>query len=267
MLGLAVNLGCTFGFDLSDHAPWATRSNALFWMSQLECESLSCASSMFRTTLTALLPLFSFFTRLYPREQPQSFKCEPTRLQFELRHQHAVSPDAHVVFADIPRVPTSTLTEGNGTTHTITTKNLSIFRPPSFRAHEAARIRSIRHAQSIDLPWYEYEIVGPNVEDREALLGLAKMSNNAYVALDDVAWYELGDEWDPVRRSSWVTGDWTTNWVVFMLSVIRLVGNPTRTEFAVTSLRRPTTRPSCSPSRVPRRRYSEVAVRRAKRTG
>ncbi|KAI9574040.1 alpha/beta-hydrolase [Boletus coccyginus] len=158
---------------------------------------------MFRTTLTALFPLFSFFTRLYPREQPQSFKCEPTRLQFELRHQHAVSPDAHVVFADIPQVPTSTLTEGNGTTYTITTKNLSIFRPPSFRAYEAARIRSIRHAQSIDLPWYEYEIVGPNVEDREALLGLAKMSNNAYVALDDVAWYELGDEWDPRHPFGW----------------------------------------------------------------
>jgi len=176
-------------------------------MSQLECGSLaSCASSMFRTTLTALFPLFSFFIRLYPREQPQSFKCEPTRLQFELRHQHAVSPDAHIVFADIPQVPTNTLTEGNGTTYTITTKKLSIFRPPSFRAHEAARIRSIRHAQSTDLPWYEDEIVGPNVEDREALLGLAKMSNNGYVTPDDAAWYELGDGWHTVRRSSWVTG-------------------------------------------------------------
>lgn len=150
---------------------------------------------MFPTTLTAF---FSFFSRLYPQEQPHSFKCEPTRLQFELRHQHAVSPDAHVVFSDVSQAPTSALTAGNGTTYTIKTKRISSFRPPSFRAHEAARIRSIRHAQSTDLPWWEDEIVGPDVEYRETLLELAKMSNNAYVPPDDAAWYELGDEWNDV---------------------------------------------------------------------
>ena len=159
---------------------------------------------MFRSTLTALFPLFGFLTKLYLREQPHSLKSEPTRLQFELRHQHAVSPDAHIVFADVP--PTSALTEGNKTTHTITTRRLSSFRPPSFHAHEDARIRSIRHAQSTDLAWHEDEIVGPDVEHRETLLELAKMTNNAYVSEDDAEWYKLKDQWnnDNVRRCACV---------------------------------------------------------------
>ncbi|KAH0833006.1 alpha/beta-hydrolase [Lanmaoa asiatica] len=132
-----------------------------------------------------------------------TFKCEPTRLQFELRHQHAASSDAHVVFSDIPQAPKSALTEVNETTYTIQTKRLSTFHPPSFRAHEAARLRSIRHAQSTDLPWWEDEIFGPDVEHRETLLELAKMTNNAYVSPDDAAWYELKDQWNDRYPFGW----------------------------------------------------------------
>lgn len=168
-------------------------------MSQLEhfgC-GLTCGLSMFPTTLTAL---FTFFTRLYPREQPHSFTHGPTRLQFELRHQHAVSSDAHVMFSDIPQPPPlSVFTNGNETTYTIPTKRISTFRPPSFQAHEAARLRSIRHAQSTDFAWWEDEIIGPDVEQRETLLELAKMTNNAYVTPDDAAWYELDEAWNDVR--------------------------------------------------------------------
>ncbi|KAF8126945.1 alpha/beta-hydrolase [Boletus edulis] len=153
---------------------------------------------MFWTTLTAL---FSLFSRLYPLRG--RIEHEPPRLQFELRHQHAVSPDAHIVFADIPQVPSSGLTQGYEATYSITTKRLSAFRPPSFRAHEAARIRSIRHAQSTDLPWYEDEIIGPDVEHRDTLLELAKMTNNAYVTPDDAAWYALEDDWNDRYPFGW----------------------------------------------------------------
>ena len=152
---------------------------------------------MLPTTLTALFPFLSFFARLYPQGQSHSFTHEPNRLQFELRHQHAVTPDAHVIFSDVLRPPR--LRAGNTTTYSIATRNISTFRPPSFRAHEEARRRSIRHAQSADLPWWEEEIVGPDVEKRETLLGLAKMTNNAYVAPEDAAWYELGKGWNDVR--------------------------------------------------------------------
>ncbi|KAG8213328.1 Alpha/Beta hydrolase protein [Butyriboletus roseoflavus] len=159
---------------------------------------------MWPTTLTVtLFPLFSFFSRLYPREQVYPFKCEPTHLQFELRHQHAVSADTRVVFSDVPQAPTSALTRENGTIYTIKTKRISSFRPPSFRAHEAARLRSIRHAQSTDLPWWEDEIVAPDVEHRESLLELAKMTNNAYVTPDDAEWYELREDWNDRYPFGW----------------------------------------------------------------
>lgn len=58
----------------------------------------------------------------------------------------------------------------------------------------------MRHAQSANLPWYETEILGPNVKKRETLLELAKMTNNAYVVPDDSQWYELGENWITVRR-------------------------------------------------------------------
>ncbi|KAN0092932.1 Alpha/Beta hydrolase fold [Tylopilus felleus] len=149
---------------------------------------------MLRTTLTAFLPLLSFLARLYPQED--------TRLQFELRQQHAVSPDGHIVFIDVPHVPTA-LAYANETTYTIMTKRVSAFRPPSFDAYEAARIRSIRHAQSADLAWSEAQVVGPDVERRETLLELAKMTNNAYVTPNDSAWYVLRDGWTNHTPFGW----------------------------------------------------------------
>lgn len=208
---------------------------------------------MLRTTLTAFLPLLSFLARLYPQED--------TRLQFELRQQHAVSPDGHIVFIDVPHVPTA-LAYANETTYTIMTKRVSAFRPPSFDAYEAARIRSIRHAQSADLAWSEAQVVGPDVERRETLLELAKMTNNAYVTPNDSAWYALRDGWTNVRRllgAAEMRADGRS-------SIPRLDGTPTRMRFVAMSLRRPTTRRSCSPSRVPRHRCSGRWVRRGPMT-
>lgn len=149
-------------------------------------------------TLEFLFPLFSFFTGLYRLEQPQSF-TEPTHLQFKLRHEHAVSSDGHIFFSDVsPRW--NALTEGNQTIFTIATKTISAFRPPSLRTHEDARRRSLQHAESTDLAWWEDEIIGPDVEHRETLLELAKMTNNAYITADDAEWYELDKQWADVRR-------------------------------------------------------------------
>jgi lipase ATG15 len=59
-------------------------------------------------------------------------------------------------------------------------------------------MRSIRHRQSEDIPWEEDEISGPDVESRETLLELAKMTHNAYIDPDDPAWYELDRNWTVV---------------------------------------------------------------------
>jgi lipase ATG15 len=157
-----------------------------------------------RTVL--LLPLLNYFAGKDLREQ-HTTKREPQRLQFELRHQHAVSPDAHVVFSDVGPAARN-LAGGNQTTYSLWTRNTTSFRPPSFSEHEAARIRSMRHAQSADFPWHEDEIIGPNIESQETILELAKMTNNAYVTPDDPVWYELSERWTNVSHSD-CPSDWS----------------------------------------------------------
>lgn len=149
---------------------------------------------MLPTPLAALLVFFLDFL-LGRSQRPQSSHFQRP-LQFELRHEHATSLDAHVVFSDVA----STAGYGNKSSYSIDTRYMTSYRPSSFSAYNDARIHSIRHAQSANLPWHEAEIIGPNVESRKTLLELAKMTNNAYVTPDDSQWYELGDMWPNVRR-------------------------------------------------------------------
>lgn len=121
-----------------------------------------------------------------------------TTLTFELRHQHAVSSTARVAFADVPATHIYSH-KGDRSPYSIQTRPIKTHRPPSFGAFSEARIQSIRHGQSLDMPWEEDEIIGPDVESRETLLELAKMTNNAYVEPEDPAWYDLGGKWTEVR--------------------------------------------------------------------
>ncbi|KAI6024735.1 alpha/beta-hydrolase [Pisolithus microcarpus] len=120
------------------------------------------------------------------------FHQRPPRLRFDLRHEHGVSHTGNVVFSDVRPVGGYEVTEAQ---HELGTRYISSFRPPSFEEHSEARMRSIRHAQSTKLPWYEDTVLGPAVESRETLLELAKMTNNAYVTPNDTAWYKLGNRW------------------------------------------------------------------------
>ncbi|KAH7930159.1 alpha/beta-hydrolase [Leucogyrophana mollusca] len=145
---------------------------------------------MLPKALTALLiPLLDFF--LDKAEQHPSYEeqLKPS-LQFELRHEHAVSPSAHVVFSDAPAARTAFQAS-----YALRATNITSYKPPSLGAFSNARTRSMRDSQSVHLQWEEQEILGPDVESRETLLELAKMTNNAYVARDDPAWYELNEQW------------------------------------------------------------------------
>ncbi|KAG5647362.1 hypothetical protein DXG03_000430 [Asterophora parasitica] len=121
-------------------------------------------------------------------------------LQFELRHLHAVSPDAHVVFSDVKPQALYTHTSAQ---YTIQLRRISSFRPPSFEAFTHAQTRSVRFGQSESLHWDEEEVIAPDVERRETLLELAKMTNNAYVFPDDPAWYDLGSGWNDSYPFGW----------------------------------------------------------------
>jgi putative lipase involved disintegration of autophagic bodies len=53
-------------------------------------------------------------------------------------------------------------------------------------------------AESERVQWEEDEVEGPDVEDRETLLTLAKMTYDAYIEPTDDDWYDLGGDWLPV---------------------------------------------------------------------
>ncbi|KAJ2917382.1 hypothetical protein MD484_g2965, partial [Candolleomyces efflorescens] len=148
-------------------------------------------------------------------KQPQP----PSSLTFELRHLHAVSSDAHVVFHDVNQADYKAWalqTSGEAaaaaagaapttptTSYSIATRPVKSYRPPSFSDFSAARTRSFRFAESTKLHWEPDEVPGPDVDKRETLLLLAKMSNNAYVEPGDPYWYDLGEKWNNTYPFGW----------------------------------------------------------------
>ncbi|TDL17406.1 alpha/beta-hydrolase [Rickenella mellea] len=121
-------------------------------------------------------------------------------LHFELRHHHAVSPSSRVVFAD---VSPNTLRSTSANYHNIQTRRVKTYRPRSTQDFNEARIRSMRFGQSLDFPWDPEDVIGPDVESRETLLLLAKMTNNAYIDPEDAQWYDLGANWTVSYPFGW----------------------------------------------------------------
>ncbi|KAH9481324.1 Putative lipase ATG15 [Psilocybe cubensis] len=159
---------------------------------------------------TLLVPLLSWLngnqppTNIHGSVQPLN---EPsTNLQFELRHLHAVSPDARVVFADAPPPALQTLSDPSGSTkasYSVRSKRAKTYRPSSFVAHTQARLRSLYFGENEPLDWDDEEILHPDVESRETLLELAKMTNNAYLEPSDAGWYDLDEKWNVSLPFGW----------------------------------------------------------------
>jgi len=124
------------------------------------------------------------------------FRGATTPLRFQLRHEHGVSNTSRVVFSDIAP---SFVSEVYG----VDTRLVTSHRPSSFSALSNARLRSMRHAQNDASIWQQSDILGPNVRDRETLLTLAKMTNNAYNEPADKEWYDLGSSWNSSYPFGW----------------------------------------------------------------
>ncbi|KAI0269485.1 alpha beta-hydrolase [Russula aff. rugulosa BPL654] len=114
-------------------------------------------------------------------------------LNFRLRHFHAVTPSAHVYFADVP-LHSSLHPDSQPLPLSIPIAPVRTARPPSAEAFSEARALS-RRGQSTTLNWEEDNIMGPDVSKRETLLLLAKMTSNAYIEPDTDGWYNLTDKW------------------------------------------------------------------------
>ncbi|KII85099.1 hypothetical protein PLICRDRAFT_331313 [Plicaturopsis crispa FD-325 SS-3] len=147
-----------------------------------------------RTLLVASSALYCF------AEQQVLSGYEPAALNFQLRHQHAVSPSAQVAFSDIPSHDAHAYAVD---AHSVRTRSVRTHKPPSFAAHAQARARSIQYGQSESLPWDEDEVLGPDIESRESLLELAKMTNNAYLEPGDAGWYDLDGKWNSTYPFGW----------------------------------------------------------------
>ena len=113
----------------------------------------------------------------------------PNSLKFELRQTHGLVPNSsRVVFSDISA---SSL---NSNAFEVQTKHLTVPRPRSQADFFSARLGGA------ELLWDETETAGPNVHDRESLKLLAQMTNNAYSQPGEKDWYDLGPDWNNVRR-------------------------------------------------------------------
>ena len=127
-----------------------------------------------------------------------------TPLRFELRHLHALANSSRIVFADVPALATQSAAKqefAQEPYYTVHTKSLRTYRPNSLAAHANARAQSRLSGRSSAacILWDDEEILAPDVERREVLQILAKMTNNAYLRPDEKGWYDLGDVWSPVR--------------------------------------------------------------------
>ena len=140
--------------------------------------------------------IFTFFNIFLPPDVSQRpiFPAHNT-LDFRLRHFHAVTPSAHVYFAD---VPIHSSLHADSQPLSIPIAPVRTARPPSAAAFAEARALSMR-GQSTALDWEEDQMPGPDVSKRETLLLLGKMTSNAYIEPDTDGWYNLTDEWGVVR--------------------------------------------------------------------
>ena len=113
----------------------------------------------------------------------------PSRsLTFSLRHEYG-QHNARPVFADTP-------TQLVQQTYSVETRDLKTHRPHSQHAFTSARMRGAVSDFGI---WDEEDTIGPDVNNKDTLLMLAKMAANAYeTGSSEKGWYNLGPEWNTV---------------------------------------------------------------------
>ncbi|KAG0701595.1 Alpha/Beta hydrolase protein [Suillus ampliporus] len=145
------------------------------------------------TTLRFLLGSLLWLDSV-PQPGPAILPARPP-LSFQLRHQHAITNDSRAIFSNV--APSFA-----ADSYTVSTSNVQAHRPQSAKAFHSARLRSIRHDQSEYVLWDTTDVLGPNVEDRETLLTLAKMTSNAYTTTIASDWYTL-DGWNSSTPFGW----------------------------------------------------------------
>lgn len=171
-----------------------------------------CSNQLYPSPVSSLVTLSQYFASLlhmFPNLLPNTLQYlltsflwskdsssykPPAPLRFELRHQHAVSDSSRIIFSDVRPGSFAFRPEEYG----VGTKPTTVHRPTSRDLFSSARWNGL-----ISVPWDEIEVEGPDIHDRETLLTLAKMTNNAYTVPENSDWYDLGPGWvNEVHTSS-----------------------------------------------------------------
>jgi lipase ATG15 len=167
------------------------------------------------------LPL-AFTWALWPWA-PEPPQPSLNTLEFTLKHIHAHT-GAKVVLKDVlehHRLAIAQQTPEYNTTFSLIPRLTKTNRPKSqqqfFHAREASLLRQTKRRRGepvendeIAVIWDEWDVPGPDTNDREALRVLAKMSWNSYIPPDDGQWYDLGEDWGSVctfclSESQWIS--------------------------------------------------------------
>ncbi len=209
---------------------------------------------LFSLLASYLVVLFGWLFKDERRDVERPRTLASSSLKFELRHLHATTAidSARIIFTDVePQKLVSSgvfVSDTSGSTkptYNVETRRMTAHKPGSLEAHTRARLRSPKFMETEALDWNEDVIIGPDVEKRETLLELAKMTNNAYVEPDDPAWYDIGG-WNKVRFFS----DLVPMTLIQTFSRIHSVGNRTQTASVAMSSQHLTIQPLLSPSRA-----------------
>ena len=81
---------------------------------------------------------------------------------------------------------------------TIQARPTIVHRPRSQAGLQRARLRSLRYSESEKVEWESVETFGPDIEDRQTLAQLARMTGNAYALPGENNWYEIEPKWNNV---------------------------------------------------------------------
>ncbi len=251
---------------------------------------------LFSTVTSWITSFLAASSSLWHHDRPQKLNAQPEAaaptataapLHFELRHLHATAADGQVLFHDVQEHGINALAlGGEPTRYPLRTQRVKAHRPASMDAFHNARVRSMRFRESVALDWDTIEVEGPDVDDRETLLLLAKMTNNAYLLPDEPGWYPLGEHWNDVSSvtlthtaclacASHISPRPRPSRLVYGTNELRLisvsrafhwVGSMTMTASVAMCSRRPITQRWCSPSRARPLRSSAEVARHRRRT-
>lgn len=147
--------------------------------------------------LTALIHLYSLIVS--PSTfTPTESSLLSTSLQFELRQQHVASgTTGQIMFSNVNQADMKALSVSS---YDVQTRRTVTHKPTSNAAFTAARTSSMVGLHQT-LHWDDDQEQGPDVENRQTLLTLAKMANNAYLTYNETGWYDLEGNWTVVGFS------------------------------------------------------------------